>query len=61
MQDIVNVSNDLGKVLVYISDLYDIESGWLAPSIRYNDQLVMSVCLPSNFPFLQPAANSTGV
>lgn len=26
-----------------------------------SNQLVMSVCLPSNPPYLQPAANSTGV
>ncbi len=32
-----------------------------APSIRYNHQLVMSVCLHSHFPLLHRAANSDGV
>lgn len=31
------------------------------PGIRYNRQLVRSVCLPSHFPFRHRAANSDGV
>lgn len=31
------------------------------PRIRYNRQLVRSVCLPSHFPFRHRAANSDGV
>ena len=37
------------------------QSVWPAPTIRYNTQLVTSESSFSEWPFLQPAANSDGV
>ncbi len=45
--------------------IYNLEEvkglSWPAPTIRYNTQLVTSESSFSEWPFLQPAANSDGV
>lgn len=46
----IRISHDL-----HLCEIRDL------PRVRYNDQLVLSSWLPSNLPFLQPAANSDGV
>ena len=54
-------ASDFGQLLDFTFKQDSDPLSWPAPTIRYNTQLVTSESSFSEWPFLQPAANSDGV